>query len=112
MASCGFAILAIEILGRNAPEQARILGGLIAGVGFLAGGTIISSGSNVRGTATAASLWNVGIVGIAVGFGYYDLAFILSVSNFAVLALITPLERSDQPPLDVAHADEHKKQPK
>lgn len=112
IASCGFAILAIEILGRNSPEQARILGGLITGVGFLAGGTIISSGSNVWGTATAASLWNVGIVGLAVGFGYYDLALILSIANFGVLALITPLERNDHPKLDVAAADPKEKQRK
>ncbi|CAN5470907.1 MgtC/SapB family protein [Polaromonas sp.] len=112
IASCGFAILAIEILGRNSPEQARILGGLIAGVGFLAGGTIISSGSSVHGTATAASLWNIGIVGVAAGFGYYDLALILSIANFGVLALITPLERNDQPTVDTVVADRQEKQRK
>ncbi|MBL8580184.1 MAG: MgtC/SapB family protein [Mesorhizobium sp.] len=105
IASCGFAILAIEILGRNSPEQARILAGLITGVGFLAGGTIIGFGSDVRGTATAASLWNVGIIGVAVGFAYYDLALVLSIANFGVLALITPLELKEHRELEVPAAD-------
>ncbi|MBX9630159.1 MAG: MgtC/SapB family protein [Burkholderiales bacterium] len=105
IASCGFAILAIEILGRDSPEQARILAGLITGVGFLAGGTIIGFGSGVRGTATAASLWNVGIIGVAAGFAYYDLALVLSIANFGVLALITPLELKEHRELEVPAAD-------
>ena len=76
----------------RSPAQARILPGLITGIGFIGGGAILRSGSTVRGTATAASLWNVGVVGAAVGFGYYDLGLILALANFAVLAVITPLE--------------------
>jgi putative Mg2+ transporter-C (MgtC) family protein len=109
IASCGFAILAIEILGANSPAQARILEGLITGVGFLGGGAILKSDSTVHGTATAASLWNVGIIGAAVGFGYYDIALILAIANFAVLAVITPLERHDQRGLDAAAGDREEK---
>lgn len=100
IASCGFAILAIEILGERSQAQARILEGLITGIGFLGGGAIIKSGASVQGTATAASLWNVGVIGAAVGFGYYDLGLILALANFAILVMITPLERGDQRGLD------------
>ncbi len=96
MASCGLAILAIEILGERAPEQARILQGLFTGVGFVGGGAILKSGSTVHGTATAASILNVGVIGGAVGFGFYDLGLILAFSNFLVLAVITPLKEKQQ----------------
>ncbi len=93
IASCGFILLASEVLGARTPEHARILQGLITGIGFIGGGAIVKGGNNVHGTATAASLWNVGVIGAAVGFGYYDLGFILALSNFLVLALLTHLKR-------------------
>ncbi|MGX9984695.1 MgtC/SapB family protein [Methylobacterium fujisawaense] len=92
IASCGFILLAGELLGERTPEQARILQGLITGIGFIGGGAILKGGDNVHGTATAASLWNVGVIGAAVGFGYYDLGLILALCNFLVLALLTPLK--------------------
>ncbi len=93
IASCGFILLASELLGARTPEQARILQGLITGLGCIGGGAIRKGGDNVHGTATAASLWNVGVIGAAVGFGYYDLGLIPALSNFLVLALLTPLKR-------------------
>jgi len=96
MASCGLVILAIEILGERAPEQARILQGLFTGVGFVGGGAILQSGSAVHGTATAASFLNVGVIGAAVGFGFYDLGLILALANFLVPAVITPLKEKQQ----------------
>ncbi len=93
MASCGLAILAIEILGEHSSAQARILEGIFTGVGFVGGGAILKSGSTVHGTATAASILNAGVIGTAVGFGYYDLGLILAVANFLVLTVITPLKK-------------------
>lgn len=92
LASCGLVILAIELFGERVPAQARILQGLITGVGFIGGGAILKSGSVVHGTATAASIWNVGVIGAAVGFGFYDLGLILALANFLVLAVFTPLK--------------------
>src|SRR3712207_6203233 len=54
VASCGF-IQATESILTNSPEaQARIIEGLIAGIGFMGGGAIIKQDERVRGTATAA----------------------------------------------------------
>jgi putative Mg2+ transporter-C (MgtC) family protein len=55
------------------------------------GGAILKSGTTVHGTATAASILNVAVIG-AVGFRFYDLGFILALANFLVLAVITPLK--------------------
>lgn len=85
MASCGFVVLAIEVLGLRSVGQARILEGVITGIGFIGGGAILKSGTTTHGTATAASILNTGIVGAAVGFGYYDIGFVLALANFLVL---------------------------
>lgn len=52
-------------------DPARLSAQVIAGVGFLGAGTIIREGANVKGLTTAASIWTVACLGVAVGAGYY-----------------------------------------
>lgn len=85
LASCGFVLLAIEVLGERSVGQARILEGVITGIGFIGGGAILKAGGSTQGTATAASILNTGVVGAAVGFGYYDIGLVLALANFFVL---------------------------
>ena len=92
LASCGFVVLAIEVLGERSLGQARILEGLITGIGFIGGGAILKAGTTTHGTATAASILNTGIVGGAVGFGYYDIGFVLAAANFLVLVTLGRLK--------------------
>lgn len=94
IASCGFVLVGIAILGRTSPAQARLLEGLITGVGFIGGGAILKKGSKASGTATAASLWATGALGAAVGYGLYDIAFILSCTTFLTLRCSRPLKRA------------------
>ena len=61
--------------------------GVIIGVGFIDAGAIVKKGAVPTGHATAASVWVVGIIGAAVGYGYYDIGIILAGANFAVLML-------------------------
>jgi len=58
---------------------------VITGVGFIGAGAIIRQGDITTGSATAASVWTVGVIGAAVGYGYYDIGIILAAANFAVL---------------------------
>ncbi len=96
IASCGF-VQATEGLLANHPEGvARIVDGLITGVGFIGGGAIIKHGTSVLGTATAASLWATGAIGAAVGLGAYDVAMVISVLTFATLRFLAPLKQ-DKP---------------
>lgn len=93
MAACGFVMVAIEVLGVESEGQARILEGLMTGIGFIGGGAILKQGDRARGTATAASLWATGAMGAAVGYGQLDIALILSVVTFLSLVLMSPLRR-------------------
>jgi putative Mg2+ transporter-C (MgtC) family protein len=64
----------------------------MTGMGFIGGGAILKDGATVRGTATAASVWNTGAIGAAVGFGRYEIALLLSILNFATLRWLLPLK--------------------
>lgn len=95
IAACGF-IQAAETVTAGSPEAtARIVEGLINGVGFIGGGAILVGKASIRGTATAASLWATGAIGAAVGLGAYDTAIVLSISTFATLRLMASFKPSD-----------------
>jgi putative Mg2+ transporter-C (MgtC) family protein len=64
---------------------------LMTGIGFIGGGAILKEGTNVRGTATAASVWATGALGAAAAYGQYEIAIILAAINFLALWLLTPL---------------------
>jgi putative Mg2+ transporter-C (MgtC) family protein len=93
VATCGF-IQAAEAMAAGSPEaMARIVEGLITGMGFIGGGAILRREDSVKGTATAASLWVTGAIGVAVGLGSYDVALMLSLATVITLWLLPPLKR-------------------
>jgi putative Mg2+ transporter-C (MgtC) family protein len=93
VATCGF-IQAAESLTAGSPEaMARIIEGLITGMGFIGGGAILRLKDSVRGTATAASLWVTGAIGASVGLGSYDVAVMLTVVTVITLWVMLPLKR-------------------
>lgn len=93
VASCGFILLAAGVMGDSPEAQSRVIQGVITGIGFIGGGAILKDGASVRGTATAASIWNTGAIGAAVAFGRYEIALVLSLINFLTLRWLTPFKR-------------------
>ena len=57
MAACGFVQTAQSALGQEPEALARVMEGIITGIGFIGGGAILKHGASVKGTATAASIW-------------------------------------------------------
>lgn len=94
VASCGYVLVALAVLGTDAQAQARIIQGLMTGIGFIGGGAILKQGDYVRGTATAASIWTTGAMGGAVAYGRYEIAIIISIINLLTLHLFKPLRHS------------------
>ena len=95
IASCG-VIQAAESLTAGSPEaMARIVEGLITGMGFIGGGAILRLKDSVKGTATAASLWVTGAIGAAAGLGSYDVAMMLSAVTLMTLWVLSPFKRSE-----------------
>ena len=89
VASSGYMLLAESIFPGNADAVARVVQGLMTGIGFIGGGAILKRGANVRGTATAASIWTTGAIGAAVVYGRYEIALVLSLTTFVTLRLLT-----------------------
>lgn len=85
VASCGFVQAAEHMIATSPEGMARIVEGVIAGMGFIGGGAILRQENSVKGTATAASLWVTGAIGVAVGLGSYDVALVLSLITIATL---------------------------
>ncbi len=94
LGACAFVLLGQAVVGGESPEaNARILQGLMTGIGFIGGGAILKHDDHVAGTASAASIWVVGALGASVGFGYWGFAIALSVLNLAAVVLFGYLKK-------------------
>jgi putative Mg2+ transporter-C (MgtC) family protein len=90
----GFA----DILGTKnvVLDPSRIAAQVVSGIGFLGAGSILLRGEVVRGLTTAASLWSVAAIGLAVGGGLYVEAVAATVVILIILAGIKPIEERFQ----------------
>ena len=80
-----FTIVSIYFTGTDDPS--RIASGIVTGIGFLGAGMIFHSRDIVRGLTTAAELWCLAGIGIAVGIGLYMMAFAGTVIVLTILVV-------------------------
>ncbi|WP_430911045.1 MgtC/SapB family protein [Methylobacterium sp. sgz302541] len=73
-------------------DPSRVAAQVVSGIGFLGAGTILLRGEVVKGLTTAASLWAVAAIGLAVGGGLYVPALASTVLVIAILAGVKPIE--------------------
>ncbi len=84
--SCAYILVGQAFIGGSEPNaMARIVQGLMSGIGFVGGGAILKSKDHISGTTSAASIWVTGALGAAAGFGYWGYAIALSVINIAIV---------------------------
>lgn len=69
-------------------DNTRMIAQVVSGIGFLGAGTIIVTKRSVKGLTTAASLWAVAGLGIAVGLGYYEISVVGCLLIVIVLSLL------------------------
>lgn len=91
--SCGFMMVGMAVI-ESTDGEARILQGIITGIGFIGGGAIFKDKDRVAGTASAASIWNTGAIGIAVAFDRFEIAIVLSQLNFITLWAVGRFKRN------------------
>lgn len=90
--ACLFTELGLApIFGRFA-DPTRIAAQVVTGVGFLGAGSILRQGEVVIGLTTAASIWVVAAIGMAVGFGYFITAIVATVLVLVTLVLLGRVE--------------------
>jgi len=74
-----------EIGITNGADPARLGAQVISGIGFLGAGTIIKHEDKIEGLTTAACLWGVGGLGLAIGYGLYTLSIISVILMYIAL---------------------------
>lgn len=82
-----------EYMGLKNGDPGRIAAQVITGIGFLGAGAIIQMKGSVRGLTTAAGIWMVAIIGMAVGLGMYWLSVVASGLIIFVLVLLERIEQ-------------------
>lgn len=86
------ALMYPDLLGTFRVDPSRLIAQVVSGIGFLGAGTIIVTKRNVSGLTTAASIWAVAAIGLAVGMGYSEVA----VMGFLFVAIILYIIRKLQ----------------
>ena len=92
LACCSYILIACDMFGDDPQSVARVLYGLMTGIGFIGGGAIIKQGGTAHGTATAASIWGTGAIGASVAFHYYGIALAISILTFLTLVVFKPIK--------------------
>lgn len=87
-------VLACAGMGMNVEGQARVIQGLLTGIGFIGAGSILklSHAHDIKGLTTAAGLWMIAAIGIACGVGTIGIALIGTALTLIVLALVKDIE--------------------
>jgi len=86
-----FTITSIQLAAIGGTPD-RIAAQIVTGMGFLGGGAILRSGSNIKGMTTAATIWVNAAIGMAAGAGEYALATIATAITLVVLAVLPAIE--------------------
>jgi putative Mg2+ transporter-C (MgtC) family protein len=115
LGAAAFSIVVLEMVqtmdevgtgqARLAMDPSRVVEGIVGGIGFLGAGAIIQGRDRVLGVTTGASIWVVGAIGMACGFGFYVHAAIVTGIAILVLTVLGALEHwmlgpKDEAPLD------------
>ena len=94
--SCLFTILSIDgfpLNGSTAQDSARVAAQIVSGVGFLGAGALLQTRNKTKGMTTAATIWLVAAIGMAVGTESYFLAIFTTLLTAAVLQLLRPVSK-------------------
>ena len=84
LAACLITITSMEYFNFPGTDTSRIAAGIVLGVGFIGAGAIMNKRDDIRGITTAASIWMVAALGLAVGAGSY----LLSIATAAIVFFI------------------------
>lgn len=85
----------LYVIMRLPADMSRIGAGVVTGLGFIGAGTIVvTHKQKVKGLTTAAGLWTTGVIGLAVGSGFYEGAIIATILVLLVETVFTELRET------------------
>src|SRR5579862_2464643 len=92
-----FGVILFSEVSKSFPgnEPSRIAAQILTGIGFLGAGTILRVGPEIKGLTTAASIWAVSAIGMAISIGgaFMIIALVATLMTLITLALVTRIER-------------------
>ncbi len=92
--ACAYMLLGLYFIDGVAPDaKARLLQGLMTGIGFVGGGAILKNDNTVSGTASASSIWIVGAIGAATAMGAWGFAVVLAAINWLMFRVFMRRKR-------------------
>lgn len=95
MGCCAIVLLAKQFIGSDSPgAEARIIQGILSGIGFVGGGAILKNSNQVKGTECAAGIWVTGVMGVAVAYESWTIAITVSLVAYLTMRWLTPFKRS------------------
>jgi putative Mg2+ transporter-C (MgtC) family protein len=103
-------VVAAVNAGMKSADVSRVIQGLITGIGFLGGGTILklTQEHEIRGLTTAAGIWLTAAASIAVGLGMFVDAFIGVLFALIVLSTVGKLSRNHADSSEGESSDRHR----
>lgn len=91
--ACGIMMISLWIPQlQKHTDSARIAAQAVSGIGFLGAGAILKIGANVKGLTTAASIWVIAGVGLAIGCGLYVLGGMMTFLSLITLSVMNRIE--------------------
>jgi len=82
-----------EYMGLKNGDPGRIAAQVVTGIGFLGAGAIIQMKGSVRGLTTAAGIWMVAALGMAIGVGLYVISIVATLLILFILLYLEQIER-------------------
>lgn len=87
-------VIAQKFYGSSATvDPSRMASQVIVGIGFLGAGSIIFHDNRLLGLTTAGGLWVTAGIGMAAGFGFFDLALVATILVLAIFVLVNIFEK-------------------
>jgi putative Mg2+ transporter-C (MgtC) family protein len=84
-------------------DPSRVAAQVVSGIGFLGAGSILARGEIIKGLTTAASIWTVAAIGLAIGGGLYFAGTASTILILIILAGVKPLEEAYRARNQTAH---------
>jgi putative Mg2+ transporter-C (MgtC) family protein len=101
LGAASFSLMALQLVDllRDSPslvqiDPVRVMEAIVGAIGFLGAAAIIQGRFEIVGATTGASIWVVGALGMACGFGFYALAFTIGIVGLLVLTVLGYITRS------------------
>ena len=91
--TCGFMLVGMSVID-STDGEARVIQGIITGIGFIGGGAIVKDKDKVSGVSSAASIWNTGAIGMAVAFDRFEIAILLAALNVFTLYVFGSVKKT------------------